>query len=104
MRYHDAVKEEREDGEVVAVEIGRDLVEVPARLLRELLDRHVALGGERSGELLDVVRVEHHLPHLALRPECRTPHQPLLTVEEDLQRPRQPPDDAILALVPILGS
>ncbi len=99
----DPVEEERDDREIVAVKVGGDLVEVPARLLDDFLDRHVALGRERASQFLDVVRLEHHLAHLALGAKGRAPHQPFFPIEKDLQRPRQAPHDAILSLVAVLG-
>ena len=98
-----AMEEERQDGEVVAVEVRGDLVEVAARLLRHFLDRDVALRCDRPHDLLHVVGVEHHLAYLTLRPEGGPPYQPLLAVEKDLQRPRESAYDPIVALVAILG-
>src|SRR5437868_14587692 len=63
----DAMEEEGDDAEVVAVKVGGHLVEVAARLFGDLLDGDVALGSDRPHFRLDVVAAENHVSHLALR-------------------------------------
>ena len=98
----DAVEEEGDDAEVVAAKVGGHLVEVAARLLHDLFDGHLALGGDRAQLGLRVVAAEDHLPHLPLGAQRRPPDDALLAVEEDLQRACETADDAILALARVL--
>src|SRR5205823_78965 len=98
----DAVEDGLQEAEVEAVEVGGHLVEVTARLLPHPAAREAALGRDaahQAGQL----GVAQHLPaHQPPRQERRAPHQALLAIEEYLQRARQPPHDALVALAPVV--
>src|SRR2546426_561028 len=97
-----AVEDGLQEAEVEAVEVGGHLVEVTARLLPHPAAREATLGRDaahQAGQL----GVAQHLPaYQPPRQERRAPHQALLAIEEDLQRARQPPHDALVALAAVV--